>query len=109
MTTFTTTVIAMYTLPYVYGQDNVVVEVYYRITGVNGKHTANISFSQQYDIQQNSAFTPYDQLTEAQVIGWVDSQTIANFEVCVQDQINKIINLPVSPSSKSLPWAAQQL
>jgi uncharacterized protein with ACT and thioredoxin-like domain len=107
MTTFTTTVIAIYTLPQVSGQANVVVEVYYRITGIDSEHTANISFSQQYTIQQGGAFTPYDQLTEAQVIGWVNSQTIAHFETCVQDQLNSKANLPVMPLSKSLPWAAQ--
>jgi hypothetical protein len=104
MTTFTTTVTQMYTLPQVEGQTDVVVNVIYLVTGVDDTYTANISFSQQYTIQQGGSFTPYSELTEAQVVAWADPQTITNMEACVQGQINSMINPPVSPTSQALPW-----
>ena len=104
MTTFTTTVTQMYTLPQVEGQTDVVVNVIYLVTGVDDTYTANISFNQQYTIQQGGSFTPYSELTEAQVVAWADPQTITNMEACVQGQINSIINPPVSPTSQALPW-----
>jgi len=106
MTTFTTTVTQMYTLPQEAGETDVVVSVNYLVTGVDGTYTADIGFSQQFTIQQGEAFTPYAQLTEAQVVGWADSQTVSNMQACVQGQINSMINPPVSPSSQPLPWSA---
>ena len=104
MTTFTTTVQTMYTLPQVDGQTDVVVNVNYFVNGVDGANTANIGFSQQFTIQQGGSFTPYAQLTEAQVVGWADPQTEANMQACVQGQIDSMINPPVSPTAQALPW-----
>ena len=106
MTTFTTTVQTMYTLPQVEGQTDVVVNVNYLVTGVDGANTANIGFSQQFTIQQGEAFTPYAQLTQAQVVGWADPQTVSNMQACVQGQIDSMVNPPVSPTSQALPWSA---
>jgi hypothetical protein len=106
MTTFTTTVVQMFTLPQEAGQTDVVVNVQYLVTGVDGTYTADIGFSQQFTIQQGGSFTPYAQLTEAQVIGWADPQTVSNMQACVQGQINSMINPPVSPTSQALPWSA---
>ena len=106
MTTFTTTVAQMFTLPQEAGQTDVVVNVNYLVTGVDGANTANISFSQQFTIQQGEAFTPYADLTEAQVIGWADPQTVSNMQACVQGQIDSMVNPPVSPTSQALPWTA---
>jgi hypothetical protein len=96
----------MYTLPQEAGQTDVVVNVNYLVTGVDGANTANIGFSQQFTIQQGEAFTPYAQLIQAQVIGWADPQTVSNMQACVQGQLNSIVNPPVSPTSQALPWSA---
>jgi hypothetical protein len=106
MTTFTTTVIQMFTLPQEAGQTDVVVNVQYLVTGVDGTYTADIGFSQQFTIQQGKAFTPYADLTEAQVVGWADPQTVSNMQACVQGQIDSMITPPVSPTSQPLPWSA---
>jgi hypothetical protein len=53
-----------------------------------------------------SAFTPYDQLTEQQVLGWIWANGVdkAATEAAVQQQINNQINPPVV--TPPLPWAA---
>ena len=96
----------MYTLPQVDGETDVVVNVNYLVTGVDGTYTADIGFSQQFTIQQGEAFTPYADLTEAQVVGWADPQTVSNMQACVQGQIDSMVNPPVSPTSQALPWSA---
>jgi hypothetical protein len=106
MTTFTTTVIQMYTLPQEAGQTDVVVTVNYLVSGVDGAYTADIGFNQQFTIEQGEAFTPYAQLTQAQVVGWADPQTVSNMQACVQGQIDSMITPPVSPTSQPLPWSA---
>ena len=104
MTTFTTIITAMDTLPQVDGETNVVVNVLYQVTGVDGEYTANIGGNQPMTIQQGASFTPYADLTEEQVIGWLYPSAISNAQACVQGQIDSMITPPVSPANTPLPW-----
>ena len=106
MTTFTTTIDSMYTLPQVEGQTDVVVNALWTVTGVDGTYTASIGGNTQFTLEQGAAFTPYDQLTQAQVIGWIPESQITSAQQCVQGQIDSLITPPVSPSAQPLPWSA---
>jgi hypothetical protein len=85
-----------------------VVNVLWTLTGVDGQYTASIGGNSQFTVQEGT-FTPYSQLTQTQVIGWVQAALgadgIANFEANVQGQINSMITPPVSPQNTPLPWA----
>jgi hypothetical protein len=105
MTTFTTTITAMYTLPQVEGQTDVVVNAMWEVTGVQDTYTASIGGNSQFTITQGSGFTPYANLTQAQVIGWIPESQITSAQACVQGQIDSMITPPVSPSAQALPWA----
>ena len=96
----------MHTLPQLEGQTNVVVNVIYFVAGVDGQYTANVIINEQFSYQQGGSFTPYSQLTEDQVIGWVNPQTMSSAKENVQSQIDIMTNPPVSPTSQSLPWSA---
>jgi hypothetical protein len=103
MTTFTTTITAMYTLQQ--PDPNYVVNVVWRVTGVDGEYSAFLGGETQFDSsQQTNQFIPYDQLTEATVIGWISPDAIASAQACVQGQINSMITPPVSPQNTPLPW-----
>jgi hypothetical protein len=105
MTTFTTTITAMYTLQQ--PDPNYVVNALWRVTGVDGQYTAFIKGNTQFDSsQQTTPFIPYDSLTEATVISWIPASDIANAQACVQGQINSLITPPVSPAETPLPWIA---
>ena len=106
MTTFTTNIDSMYTLPQVEGQTDVVVNALWTVTGVDGQYTAEIGGNTQFTLEQGAAFTPYDQLTQTQVIGWIPEQQITSAQQCVQGQIDSLITPPVSPSAQPLPWVA---
>lgn len=52
-------------------------------------------------------FTPYDQLTEAQVLGWIQAVVVGSYWDHVNEQIMKQIALkkdPVVPTS-TFPWS----
>ena len=105
MTTFTTTITAMYTLQQ--PDPNYVVNVLWKVTGVDGQYTAEIDGNTQFDSSQApESFIPYDQLTQATVIGWIPTSVIENMQACVQGQIDSMITPPVSPESTPLPWSA---
>jgi hypothetical protein len=105
MTTFTTTVTAMYTLQT--PDPDYVVNVLWQVTGVDGAYTASIGGNTQFNsADQVGAFVPYDQLTEAVVIGWIPANQIASAQSCVQGQIDSMITPPVSPANTPLPWTA---
>ncbi len=63
------------------------------------------SFSQP---AEGGSFTPYDQLTQQQVLGWVWANGVdqAATEASVQEQIDNQINPPVI--QPPLPWAQTQ-
>ena len=104
MTTFTTTITAMYTLQQ--PDPNYVVNAVWRVTGVDGQYTAFIDGNTTFNsADQVGAFIPYESLTEAIVIGWIPTQDISNAQACVQGQINSLITPPVSPQNTPLPWA----
>jgi hypothetical protein len=106
MTTYTTTITAMYTVPNPTGY---VVNVLFNVSGTDGTYTANIDSNITFTPEQNQPdFVPYDQLTQDEVIGWINTATNnqENYYANVQGQINSMITPPVSPSSQPLPWSA---
>jgi hypothetical protein len=104
MTNFVTTITAMYTLQQ--PDPNYVVNALWRVTGVDGTHTAYIDGNTTFDSsQQEGAIVPYADLTEAIVIGWIPESDIASAQACVQGQINSLITPPVSPANTPLPWS----
>jgi len=106
MTTFTTTITQMFTVPNPTGY---VVNVRFNVSGTDGTYTANIDGNIQFTPEQNeTGFTPFNELTQEEVIGWINTATNnqENYYANVQGQINSMITPPVSPSSQPLPWSA---
>jgi hypothetical protein len=104
MTTFTTTITQMFTISNPTGY---VVNVMFDVSGTDGTYTAKINGNIQFTPEQSEpGFVPYDQLTQAEVIGWINTATNnqENYYANVQGQINSMITPPVSPTSQALPW-----
>ena len=106
MTTFTTTINQMYTVPNPTGY---VVNVLFNVSGTDGTYTANIDGNINFAPEQDQVdFIPYANLTEEIVMGWINTATNnqENYYANVQGQINSMITPPVSPTSQPLPWSA---
>ena len=105
MTTFVTTITTLYTLQQ--PDPDYVVNAIWQVTGVEGEYTATIQGNTQFSSQQATPFIPYDQLTEAIVIGWIPASDIESSQQCVQGQINSLITPPALPQDTALPWMEQ--
>lgn len=100
-------VTTMMVMPQQDGETNVVVVAFYSVTSeIIG--SASYESSQQFTYT-GGAFTPYDQLTEEQVVGWIQSALgengIASIYANIDGQINTIQNPPPTPEVKPLPWS----
>jgi hypothetical protein len=108
-TQFTWTINQMFTVDT--PEPGFVVNALWTLTGVDGQYTASIDGNNQFTVQEGT-FTPYADLTQDQVIGWVQAALgpdgIANYEANVNGQIASMQNPPVSPQNTPLPWPTAQ-
>lgn len=108
MTTFTWAVTQLLTET-IAGEQNYVVIANYEVVGVDGDYTSSIQDSARFSTDNVDNFTPYEDLTNTIVIGWIQSllgvDGVANYEACIQGQIDSQINPPVVPQNTPLPWA----
>lgn len=88
------------------GHVEVVLSAGWRLTGVDGEYSASsygsVSFPQP---EEGGAYTPYADLTEEQVLGWVWENGIDKdaAEASVTGQVEALVNPPtITPP---LPWA----
>ncbi len=103
-TTFNWTVTAMDCYPQEGGNTDVVFNVHSTCSGTDGTYSGSV-YSTCAVPGPGDPFTPYADLTQQQVIGWVWANGVdqAATEAAVQTQINNQINPPVV--TPALPWA----
>jgi hypothetical protein len=82
--------------------DGFVVTVHYNVSAVDGDYNANIYGTVGYTEHPGESFTPYDQLSEAQVVGWVQEslgkdEVEANLAAQIEAQKNPV-------SAIGIPW-----
>lgn len=102
----TWSVVQMDCYPEVDGDIDVVFTVHWTLTGVDGDYIGSVYGSQPIMLNRDSSFTPYADLTQDQVIGWVQdamgAEQVAVYEANVARQIADQINPPVV--KPPLPW-----
>jgi hypothetical protein len=86
---------------------DVVFNIHWRRQATDGTYSADIYGAQSVTLDAEAPFTPYANLTEAQVIGWLEEafgpETLAAQVAALDQQIANQINPPVV--SPPLPWA----
>jgi hypothetical protein len=104
-TTYTWAVVAMKAYPEQAGYQNVVCGVNWTCAGVDGNFSYSYYGGTSVELDPNEPFIPYDQLTEDEVIGWVQSalgpEGIAEVYAEIDAQIASQQN---APTSLPLPW-----
>ena len=92
------------------GEPDVVFTAHWTLTGTDGTYTGSVYGSQGVTINPDEPFTPFADLTEEQVVGWVQdamgAEQVAAYEDNVAKQIDDQINPPVV--TPPLPWAASE-
>jgi len=86
---------------------DVVFTVHWHRVATDGTHTADIYGSQGVTLDPEAPFTPYEDLTFDQVVGWLEEafgpETLAAQVAALDKQIENQINPPVVVLP--LPWA----
>jgi hypothetical protein len=83
--------------------DGFVVTVHYNVSATDGTYSASTYGTVGYQEQPGETFIPYQDLTEAIVVGWVQTSLGKDIvEASLQSQMNLQIN-PVQIAG--LPWA----
>jgi hypothetical protein len=94
--------------PQAEGQTDVVFNVHWRVNATDGTYNATSYGSVGVTYAAGSPYTPYDQLTQAQVVGWVQGsmgpEQVASIEASLVKDIEDQINPPIV--TPSLPWGA---
>ena len=116
MITYTWKITSMATMPSPPAPINdFAVLIDYIVMATDGTNTANfqsqvqILIDQTLDEKEKPTYTKYSDLTEEQVIGWI--QTIENLvnvaETNLDGQLYAINNPPIVPKITPLPWASK--
>lgn len=103
MTQITWAVTAMDCYPQADDQTDVVFNVHWTCSGVDGDYSSSVYSTCSVPAPEGQ-FTPYDQLTQEQVLGWVWGSGVDKdaTEAAVQQQLDNQINPPVV--TPPLPW-----
>ena len=90
---------------------NYVNSVHFKVTGTTDSTPSIVLIfdnSVNFNIDPTQTdFAPYSQLTEEEVLSWIDSTLIGSMQVSIQGQIDFIFNPPIVPEETPLPWATE--
>ena len=107
-TTFTWSILEMQTAN-VDNLQNFVCSATWELTGDDGKNISSTSSIFGYKPEDVTGFTPYNQLTQDQVLGWIKNRLgadgIAHFEGIVQKQLDDMSENTINPEPQPLPWS----
>lgn len=106
MTNFNWQIVSMPAYPQSEGETDVVFQVNWSCTATDGAFSAVSAGSVPVTYTAGTPFTPYDQLTQEQVWGWIDPSIDrpaieANLQAMIDEQKNPPVITP------PLPWAQQ--
>jgi len=114
MNTYLWTITSMSTLPKPPAPiEDCAVLAQYTVTATNNANPpiiAEISGTSQFKIpNEKNNLTPYDNLTEEQVLGWIQLETnlVINIQANLDGQILSQITPPITPEVTPLPWATK--
>lgn len=85
-----------------------VYQTYWTKTGTDGEYSGTFTGATPLKADPTQPFTPFNELTEAQVLGWIQAEVNAqpSYVQHINDQIQKAIDAAKNPSQEPpLPWA----
>lgn len=105
MTTYSWTINLLPNYPSAEGQSDVIFEVIWTLTGVDGQYSASEQGAIGVNYVEGQPYTPYNELTEEQVLGWVTStipeETLNIYKTSIQRNIESQKEVQILP----LPWS----
>jgi hypothetical protein len=104
---YTWSIKALDCLPESEGKSNVIFTVHWVLSGTDGKYSSSTYGTQTLSYDAKNAFTPYANLTESEIIGWVQN-AMDNI-----DEVKAILDAQIANQAKPkviqplLPWATE--
>lgn len=87
---------------------NYIVGVVFIVTGTLDSITSSVESFVNFNIDTTQTnIVPYSELTEEQVLSWINPNIIESLQFCVESQIDAILNPPIVPEITPLPWATE--
>ena len=106
--TYTWNVVQMDAYPEKDGLTDVVFQIHWTLVGTDDTYQASVYGSCIVRLNESEPYTPYTDLTQDQVIGWVKNslgeEKVSLYKANVATQIKNQINPPVV--TPPLPWSA---
>lgn len=106
--TYTWNITAMDCYPQHDGETDVVFTVHWTLNGTDGTYNGSVYGTVGVTYDASAPFTPYADLTQNQVVGWVEAalgaEQVASLEANIATQIANQANPPVV--TPPLPWSA---
>jgi len=106
MTTITWNISQLDCLPQSAEGADYVVTAHWQCTGVDGDYNGSVYSTCSFPVVEGTSFTPYADLTQAQVLGWVWANGVDKTatEAAVEQQIETQKNPPIV--NPPLPWVS---
>ena len=107
MITYSWTITALNSYPEYMGEQDVVFSIFATYTGTDGTYSSSVDISQSLIIGNETTFTPYADLTEEQVLGWLLAALTQQQINQMQSNITKQIIADNQPPfvQLPLPWS----
>jgi len=113
--TYTWKINSLLVNPNLNGESNVVSKAFCTVIGTDGTNIATLNFDMDIPYVSSNSFIPFNQLTESQIISWVQNQFqnaelaasnlsgVSAIEFNLDSQLTNIQNSLIT--SPKLPWA----
>ena len=106
--TYTWVIDDIFVNPSTAGQTDVVVNINYHVNGTDGTHTASVHNNQNLTYTSGNPFTAYTNLTETEVIGWIQNAlgntAVNEIQTTLDAQILNMAQPTITVKSLPLPW-----
>lgn len=93
-------------VPQIDGLTDVVVTAHWSVLATDGTYTSIVYSTQDFSLQQGGSFTPYADLTQEQVVGWVQASMGVDAVTELQENLDMQIANQINPPivTPPLPW-----
>jgi hypothetical protein len=107
MITYSWNITALNSYPEYMGNQDVVFTIFATYTGTDGTYSSSINISQALVLDSDATFTPYADLTEQQVLGWLITALTSEQISQMQSKITAQIIADNQPPfvQLPLPWS----
>ena len=102
-TTYQWNIQAMDCVPQEDGHTDVVVVAHWNVSATDGTYTSSAYGTQSFTLEQGGSFTPYADLTQEQVVGWVQEAMGIDAVTKLQENLDKQIENQINPPIVTLP------